>query len=181
MYTQQQLKRKYQSMKNNAQGKHFENYISGACITYAHQGRAKVEKVPEPFRVMKKYKDGTFTGRFTALAQPDFQGTLKGGQSIVFEAKYTTTDRIKRNVLSNMQLTALEHHHELGARAGICTGIGDNFFFIPWVVWRDMKELYGRQYLLVQDIEEYRVKFNGSVMFLDYVYQIERRKIHNGN
>lgn len=171
MYTQQQLKRKYQNQKNNAQGKHFENYISGACITYAHQGRAKVEKVSEPFRVLKKYRDGTFEGRFTALAQPDFQGTIQGGQSIVFEAKYTTTDRIKRGVLSNMQMEALEHHYKLGAIAGICAGIRDNSFFIPWVIWRDMKKLYGRQYLKVEDIEEYRVRFNGSVMFLDHVHK----------
>ncbi len=169
MHTQQQLKQKYQNQKNNAQGQIFERCIMAACRTYAEQGRAKIEKVPEPFRVTKKYYDGTFTGRFTALAQPDFQGTLKGGQSIVFEAKYTTTDRIKRSVLSDTQMQALDYHHQLGAKAGVCVGIGDNNFFIPWEAWRDMKKLYGRQYLKVEDIENYRVRFNGSVMFLDYI------------
>lgn len=171
MYTQQQLKRKYQNQRSNAQGKHFESFISAACITYADQGRAKIDKVPEPFRVIKKYRDGIFEGRFIALAQPDFQGTLQGGQSIVFEAKYTSTDRVKRSVLSDNQIRSLEQHNRLGAIAGICVGIGDNFFFIPWVIWRDMKKLYGRQYLKVEDIEEYRVRFNGSVMFLDYVHK----------
>ncbi len=169
MHTEQQLKRKYQSQKNNAQGKYFENYISGACRTYAEQGRANIHKIPEPFRVMKKYKDGTFTGRFTALAQPDFQGTLQGGQSIVFEAKYTTTAKMERKVLSKTQMEALEYHHQLGAKAGVCIGIGDNSFFIPWEAWRDMKQLYGHQHLTVKDAEEYRVRFNGSVMFLDYI------------
>ena len=30
-----------------------------------------------------------------------------------------------------------------------------------------MKEMYGRQYLKADDIEEYRVKFDGAVHFLD--------------
>lgn len=175
MYSQQQLRRKYQNQRNNAQGKHFENYINNACITYSKQGKAQINKVPEPFRVTKKYADGTFTGRFTALAQPDFQGTLEGGQSIMFEAKYTTTDRIKRRVLTDKQMEMLDKHEKLGAVSGICLGIVDKFYFIPWKVWRDMKRLYGRQYLKVEDIEEYRVRFNGSVMFLDYITRIKER------
>jgi recombination protein U len=169
MYTQHQLQRKYQNQRNNAQGRFFENYISSACVTYAQRGIAQVEKVPEPFRVMKKFVDGTFTGRFIALAQPDFQGTLKGGRSIVFEAKYTSTDRITRRVLTDKQMEMLENHMKLGALTGICTCIVDKFYFIPWETWRDMKILYGRQYLKTEDIEEYRVRFNGSVMFLDYI------------
>ncbi len=177
MDTQQQLQRKYRSMKNNAQGQIFERCIEGACRTYVEQGIANIHKIPEPFRVIKKYQDGTFTGLFTALAQPDFQGTLQGGRSIVFEAKHTTTDKMKRGVLSDTQMKALEYHHTLGAKAGVCIGIGDNSYFIPWEIWRDMKKLYGRQYLKVEDIEKYRVRFNGSIMFLDYINK-ERTKIN---
>lgn len=157
-------------MRNNAQGRIFEDNIMKACRLYAMQGRAKVDKTPEPFRVIHKKPDGVFTGRFTALAQPDFQGTLQTGKSIVFEAKYTTAARIQRNVLTQEQKETLEAHHVLGADAFVVCGIQSNFFSVPWIVWRDMKEIFGRQYLQPEDIEQYRVKFDGAVHFLDYIH-----------
>lgn len=89
---------RYQNKVNNAQGHFFEQAIKAACALYASRGRATVDKTPEPFRVLEKSRDGIFKGRFTARAQPDFQGTLAGGRSIVFEAKYTTTDRLKWDI-----------------------------------------------------------------------------------
>lgn len=169
-YNQQKARRRYQNSVNNAQGHFFEGYIKVACAIYRDDKRAEIEKTPEPFRVMKKHQDGTFTGRFTAHAQPDFQGTLNGGRSICFEAKYTTTDRMKRSVLTDTQMKALEYHRQLGAVAGVCAGIQEKFFFIPWEVWQDMKKIYGRQYVTAEDVEQYRVKFTGAVMFLDYVH-----------
>jgi len=171
MINQQQARRIYQNSVNNAQGQAFEGYIKAACTLYGTSGTAAVDKTPEPFRVTSKQRDGVFTGRFTALAQPDFQGTLHGGRSICFEAKYTTTDRLKRGVLTDTQMKTLALHDALGAVAGVCAGIGDKFYFIPWNVWRDMKERYGRQYVTAADIEPYRVRFTGAVMFLDYIHE----------
>lgn len=161
---------KYQNMVNNAQGRSFEDYIKAACALYSRQGRAEIDKTPEPFRVLEKLKDGIFKGRFTAPAQPDFQGTLAGGRSIVFEAKYTTTDRLKRDVLTEEQQDALERHRNRGAVSGVCAGIGNNFFFVPWAVWRDMKEHFGRKYVTAANLEPFRVRFNGAVLFLDPKY-----------
>lgn len=163
-------------MRNNAQGYIFEDNIKKACQIYKMQGKATVDKTPEPFRVLRKNPDGVFTGRFTALAQPDFQGTLAGGQSIVFEAKYTTTDRISRNVLTQEQCETLEAHHVLGAATFVVFGIRSDFFSVPWVIWRDMKRIYGRQYLQSADIERYRIKFDGAVRFLDYIHSGEGEK-----
>lgn len=132
--------------------------------------RADVDKTPEPFRVLEKSRDGKFKGRFTARAQPDFQGTLDGGRSIVFEAKYTTTDRLKWDVLTQEQRDTLERHARRGALAAVCGGIGNEFFFVPWAVWRDMKEHFGRKYVTAADLEQWRVRFNGAVLFLDYVH-----------
>lgn len=98
---------RYQNKVNNAQGHFFEQAIKAACALYASRGRATADKTPEPFRVLEKSRDGIFKGRFTARAQPDFQGTLAGGRSIVFEAKYTTTDRLKWDVLTQEQRDAL--------------------------------------------------------------------------
>ena len=117
----------------------------------------------------KKSANGVFIGRFSSPAQPDFQGTLKGGKSIVFEAKRTGKEKITRNVLTDTQMDVLEEHNQLGALCGVCVNIQDDFFFIPWNVWRDMKKIYGRQYLKAEDIKEYKVKFDGSVHFLDNV------------
>lgn len=167
-YNQRSAKQQYQNAVNNAQGHSFESAIEAACNAYRDTGRAEINKTPEPFQVLNKGNYGMFMGRFTAHAQPDFQGTLADGRSIVFEAKTTTSDRMKRDVLTKEQQNALESHMNLGAVAGVCVGLEDKFFFIPWKVWRDMKEHYGRKYVTVSDIEEYRVKFNGSVLFLDY-------------
>jgi recombination protein U len=166
MDKQSQDRKQWQNAVNNAQGHFFEDYIKAACIAYQAQERAEIKKTPEPFRVTAKHQNGTFTGRFTAPAQPDFQGTLAGGRSIVFEAKYTTTDRLKRAVLTAEQMDALEYHHGLGAVAGICAGIKDLFYFIPWAVWRDMKRIFGRQYITAAEAEPYRVRFTGRLCSL---------------
>jgi recombination protein U len=165
----QKSRQRYQNAVNNAQGQMLERYIKAACEVYSRSGRAAVDKTPEPFRVTGKERNGIFTGRFTAHAQPDFRGTLHGGRSICFEAKYTSADRLKRGILTDTQISALALHAELGAKAGVCAGMGDKFYFIPWDVWRNMKERYGRQYVTAEDIEPYRVKFAGAVMFLDYI------------
>lgn len=171
MIDQQQARRQYQNAVNNAQGQAFEGYIKAACEFYRQRERADIEKTPEPFKVTQKHGGGVFTGRFTALAQPDFEGTLTGGRSIVFEAKYTTTDRLKRGVLTDKQMETLARRDKYGAVAGVCGGIGDKFYFVPWDIWRDMKERYGRQYVKAEDIEPYRVRFTGAVLFLDYVHE----------
>lgn len=161
------LRQQYKNRRNNAQGQHFESEILAGCRMYERRGIATIDKTPEPFRVTSKnHKTGEFTGRFSTHAQPDFQGTLYGGRSIMFEAKRTEKDRITRNVLTDTQMDVLEKHNRLGALCGVCISIQDDFFFIPWNVWRDMKEMYGRQYLKADDIEEYKVRFDGAVHFL---------------
>ena len=170
-YNQRSAKQQYQNAVNNAQGHLFEDAITAGCNTYRDSGRGEINKTPEPFRVLNKGNNGSFIGRFTAHAQPDFQGTLESGRSIVFEAKTTTTDRLKRDILTVEQQNALERHLNLGAVAAVCVSIEDKFFFIPWEIWRDMKNHYGRKYVTAEDIEQYRVKFNGCVLFLDYVHE----------
>ncbi|MCW6702100.1 hypothetical protein NH288_08365 [Anaerococcus sp. NML200537] len=55
-----------------------------------------------------------------------------------------------------------------GGYTGVCVGIQDRYFFIPWQVWQDMKAIYGRQYLKADDIGEYEVIFRQGIRFLDY-------------
>ena len=42
----------YHASMSNNRGHDFEEAIRQACLLYANQGRAKVEKTPEPFRVL---------------------------------------------------------------------------------------------------------------------------------
>ncbi|MCM1296368.1 MAG: Holliday junction resolvase RecU [Muribaculaceae bacterium] len=162
-------RRSFQAGVSNNLGHTFEDAIKQGCAVYAQRGRAKIDKTPEPFWVMEKKSAGVFTGRFTAHAQPDFQGTLDGGRSIIFEAKYTVAGRMKRNVLTDNQMAVLEDHHRKGALAGVCVGIQSRFFFVPWPVWRDMKKLTGRVSVTADDLAAFEVKFNGAVLFLDYL------------
>ncbi len=174
-YDPQQARRIWQNTVNNARGHVFEEEIKKACRHYKAQRRAKIDKIPEPFRVVQKHGKGMFTGRFTAAAEPDYQGTLAGGRSIVFEAKYTATDRMSQNVLTQEQMATLEDHAGLGAVTAVCVGIKEHFFFVPWDVWRDMKAIYGRKYVTWEDLHPYRVKFNGTVLFLDYMREDVKR------
>ena len=167
---EQQRKKALDSWKgkrNNAQGHFFEGFIKTACAVYKQKGIAYVEKMPEPFMVLEKKDRGIFKGRFIAHAQPDFMGTLSGGRSICFEAKYTSTDKLGQNVLTAEQWDSLEQHWKAGAKAGVCAGIGNVYAFIPWPVWRSMQEIYGRKFMTAEDLEPYRVRFNGACMFLD--------------
>ena len=152
-YSPQQARQQWQNRVNNAQGHIFEDGIKAACEIYRNSRRAKVDKTPEPFR-----------------AAPDFQGTLQGGRSIVFEAKYTTTDRLKKAVVTDTQADALEDHLQSGAAAGVCAGIQDRFFLVPWTIWREMKAHFGHVSVSAAELEPFRVRFTGAVLFLDYVH-----------
>ena len=88
---------------------------------------------------------------------------------IAFEAKHTDTDRLKMTVITPTQAQALQDFHKMGAFAAVCAGIGDQHFMIPWSIFAGMKTLLGRQYIRVEDVQKYRVKFDGVIWFLDYV------------
>lgn len=166
-----EISNRLKGQRNNAQGRFFEHCIEAACETYRINNVAEIVKVPEPFRVMKKEKGGRFRGQFTKKAEPDFHGTLKNGKSIIFEAKYTLSDKLKKSVLTETQAQKLKKHNELGAVAGVCCGIQEKYYFIPWGVWENMKNIFGREYIKQEDVAQYEVKFDGSIRFLDYKHK----------
>ena len=163
----QNVYRQLISKRNNAVGHSFEEEIERACEYYRQKGIADIQKTPEPFRVMSKGAAGQFSGRFGRKAQPDFQGTLCGGRSIIFEAKSTVNDRIKRAVLTNEQQERLESHAKLGALAFVVVEVNGGFYTVPWAQWRDMKQIYGRQYMTKSDLDPFAVMYKHGVMFLD--------------
>lgn len=114
-------------------------------------------------------KSNQFAACFVKQAQPDYKGTLREGQAVVFEAKYTGADRIERGRITGEQADGLEAHNKLGACAFVLVSFGfRDYFRIPWSIWRDMKQHFERLYIKPEELEEYRVKFiGGLVRFLD--------------
>jgi len=155
---------------NKAVGKQFEELIEYSCEAYAREGKAAIDKTPEPMRVIRSLNDGAhFTCVFEKKAQPDFKGTLKGGQAIVFEAKYTSNGLIRQDAVTDEQAKCLDLHQQLGAECFVMVCFSfESFCRIPWTIWATMKKLYGRKYITRSEAELiWKLPFTGSrIMFL---------------
>ena len=129
-------------------------------------GEAEIEKTPEPMKQLgPKDRQGKFTACYTKKAQPDYKGTLKGGRSVVFEAKHTSGDRLEQSVVTDDQRKRLDRHMALGAECFVMVSFGfREFFKVPWAIFRAMKEHYGRKYIKPEDVQEYKVKYIGGVL-----------------
>lgn len=158
--------------RNKANGQDFEKIIEQACEYYSDRGVAEIEKTPEPMKVIGSQGGGKFTSVYEKKAQPDFKGTLKGGRSIVLEAKVTTTGKLEQSVVTEEQGKRLDRHERAGAACYVLVSFGFILFYrIPWAVFKRMKELFGRKYIIPSDnLAEYAVKRNQGVLrFLDNI------------
>ncbi len=174
--------------RSRAAGAAFEQAIEAGCAWYEQQGIAKIEKTPEPFQVTGEVGHGQFRGFFSSTAQQDFKGTLRGGRAIAFEAKFTESDRILQSRVTDEQRDCLEKHFALGALCMVVVGFGfQDFYSIPWQIWRDMKAYFGRKYVKPSDIEHHRIPFTASgLRFLDtnefseedFFRFVEQRMLH---
>lgn len=165
---EQKALRSWRAMNANAKGQAFEAAIRVGLAVYAEHGIAQIDKTPEPFMVMRKNRDGTFLGRFSGRnrAQPDFTGTLAGGRSIMFEAKSTSGDRLKRDLLTDRQMELLEAHYRMGAVTFVAAELNLQHYTVPWQIWRDMKQLFGWKYIREQDLKPYQVPCRHGVEVL---------------
>lgn len=162
------VQRSQSGLRSRAAGAYFENIIEGSLEWYKNHGVAEITKTPEPMRPLSKpNQKGQFLACFIKAAQPDFKGTLTGGRSVVFEAKHTESDRIEYSRLTGEQVEQLERHHNLGAVAFVLVSFGlQDFYRIPWPVWRDMKEIYGYKHIKQPELEQYRVQYIAGVVKL---------------
>ena len=154
--------------QNKAAGEEWERILEVSCQHYRLTGEAEIEKTPEPMKQLgPKDRQGKFTACYTKKAQPDYKGTLKGGRSVVFEAKHTDSDRIEQSRLTDEQVASLTEHHRLGAATFILVSVGlQDFFRVPWEVWRDMKDIYGHKHMKLAELEPYRVQYIAGVLKL---------------
>ena len=144
---------------NHDLGKNFEDKIETICQAYELNDLAKIEKTPEPMKILKHIENGHFETIFTKSAQPDFKGTVKGGKTIVFDAKFTEQDKISYGVLSDFQREALLSYKKMGAEAFVLVGfISGNMYKIDIDVWNNMKERFGRKYIKEYELDELNFK-----------------------
>ena len=163
-----QLERRMRGLQSKRVGELFETMIEASLQWYEAKGAATITKTPEPMRPLRQPNNkGQFLACYVKAAQPDFQGTLTGGRSVVFEAKHTDGDRIEYNRLSDEQKENLNTHHKLGAAVFVLVSFGlQEFYRIPWEVWRNMKEIYGRKHIKQPELEQYRVEYIAGVIKL---------------
>lgn len=163
--------------RSRASGAAFEKLIEVSCEVYKNRKLAYIEKTPEPMRpISGADRQGKFTAIYTAAAQPDYKGTLSGGRAVVFEAKHTDSDTMKQERVTPAQAEVLSMHYALGALCFVLISIKDRCFAIPWTVWDDMKQIYGRKYITASDVEKYEVKIiaNKGSVYLDFIPTVRK-------
>lgn len=162
------IQRSQQGLLSKRAGDQFEAVIKSSLVWYELKGLAFIQKTPEPIRQLSRPNPrGQFLACYEKAAQPDFTGTILGGRSVVFEAKHTDSDRIEYSRLTDEQIKQLDMHHHLGAAAFVVVSFGmQDFYRIPWKVWRDMKAIYGYKHMKQQDCEPYRVHYVDGVLKL---------------
>ena len=150
-----QLRRSYQGAVSRAQGAQFEQAIAGAC---------------DPMRPIKRLEGGRFVAIFEKQAQPDYKGTLAGGQAVMFEAKSTATDRITQDRVTEDQAERLTRCAELGGLAFVlCQFASGQVYKLPWGVWQRMQEQFGVKYITEETAAPYRCRLTvrGEPLFLE--------------
>lgn len=152
-------------------GLFFENMILDSARFYENKGISVIDRTPEPMKILgaSDRSKGRFIACFEKQAQPDFKGILKDSTMILFDAKHTDTDRIQRTVVTEEQEACFERYMSMGAMCFLVVSIGfENYYRIPWVVFRDMKKIYGHAYMNKDELVTYRIKYSGGILrFLD--------------
>ncbi len=131
-----------------AEGKRFEDRLDASFEYYRKTGFALIEKTPEPMRPTKSLGNGKFVAFYEKKAQPDYKGTIKGGRTVMYEAKYTGTDRMEQSRVLASQAEYMKKHAALGAWCYVLAGFASGeVYCIPWSVWDHMKERFRRKYV----------------------------------
>lgn len=159
-------RRQQQGRENRAEGKEFERRIDEAFAYCRSRGSALIDKTPEPTKVIKRMEGGKFVAVIDKKAQPDYKGTIKGGRSVMYEAKFTSTDRLTADRVTDAQAEYLTQAETLGARCYILAGFrSGNVYKIPWREWKNMSAYFGRKYVKETDLQDYLVP-EGNFGFL---------------
>ena len=76
----------------------------------------------------------------------------------MFEAKFTTADRMEQSRVTEGQAKYLDEHQALGAQCYVIVGFAtENVYRVPWNVWKHMKVIYGAKYVKEAVLKNYKV------------------------
>lgn len=173
--TNKAQKQAHKERDEQASNKLLETMLTTACNKYSEEKAAKIAKTVVPFRVLGVLK---VQPKVCKCAQekeqePDFKGIMASGQAIVFEAKHTEQEHIQWDAIKEHQRKYLNDYCRMNGLVFIIISFGfQKFYRIPWKIWRDMQTLYGRKYLLQQDISHFEIPmrhYQGkpAVLFLE--------------
>ena len=89
---------------------------------------------------------------------------------MVFEAKFTASDHIDQDRVTQDQAASLDEHMKAGAICFVVAGFQTGEVFrVPWQVWRDMKGHFGHKHATPAELASYRVPIGraGILLILD--------------
>lgn len=143
-----------------ANGALFEQLIDRACLAYADGDAALIQKTPEPMKPLRPpNRLGQFLACYTKRAQPDYKGTMRGGKTVVFEAKHTDSTRIERSRVTEEQLQQLLQYDRLGAACFVLVSFKfDRYYRVPVLEWDGMELIYGKKSVNEKDLAPFLLK-----------------------
>lgn len=160
-------------LKAKHNGTHFEMAIERACGYYKQMGIAHIQKTPEPMKQIATINArlGHFKAHYVKKAQPDFTGTLKGGKSVVFEAKNTDSTNLPFDRINKQQSLDLDYHEFLGARTFLLISFNlKRFYNVPWEDWKWMQENNGKKSVNEDELSEYHIVMHEGIIDFLQVY-----------
>lgn len=166
------MSRQRAGYKSKRNGQRFEELIELSCNMYKRENKAFIQKTPENTRFLRPLNGGQFVAVHDKKSQPDFQGTLKGGQSVVFEAKHTNSTNIRFDRLQMHQKRELVKHQQLGAEAFLLISFEVNspdkrVYKVPIKDWLLLENKLDKKSVNEDDLKNYRVLvLNDMVRFL---------------
>lgn len=151
-------------------GEAFELLVERSCIRYRDKGLADIKKTPEPLKpigVLNRQKQ-LFKAVYAKKAQPDFTGTLKGGRSVMIEAKHSSVKRIEFDRINLVQEKDLDSCSNLGGLAlALISFEMKKFYCIRWEDWKILKNTVNKKSLNDKDLAPYEVYLErGLINFL---------------
>ena len=86
--------------------------------------------------------------------------------------KSTEQDRIKASVLSKGQAAYLDQYAKMGAVSAVLVCLQtEDFFMVPWSVWKNMKSGFGHLHMTREELAPYRVNNDTYVHFLEKIIE----------
>lgn len=127
--------------RNTRAGSQWEARLQWWHNLYLQQGRAYITKRGPPITFLEAPRNGVARCRVEGQGPADYGGVLAGGRAVEFEAKCTTADRWRLELVKEHQGQALQVAHELGALVFVATQTPSGCMVLPWSelgpVWLD--------------------------------------------